>query len=237
MRNTLERTYGTRPLQNWNRCRELRLQYYRDIATAREQGKLLVGGSAGGLTVVAMGLGHIVWLGGETYGATVGADPAFSYPCLEATEAAGMGRDTCVYFRNYFGSMLLDKYYFGGVFPKPDFLLQSHICDVYSKWYQAVSNHLGVPFFGIDNRPGPWGEQRTERKIEYYASQLLDAIDWMEKVSRRKYDDEKFAKAVINEWEASRIWAEIVLLNQNPGATGPEVHAHPVSALDGAQGR
>ncbi|MBI4287372.1 MAG: 2-hydroxyacyl-CoA dehydratase [Chloroflexi bacterium] len=214
MKQVLDRRYQTRPLQNWNKCRELRLKYYQDVASARQQGKLLIGGSAGGLSILPSGLGNAVWFGGETYGATVGADPAFSYPCMEATEAAGLGRDTCVYFRNYFGSMLLDKYYFGGSFPKADFYVQSHSCDVHSKWYQAASEHFGVPFFGIDMPPGPWGEDRTEERVNYFAGQLLDAIDWMEKVSGRKYDDEKFARAVINEWESARLWAEICVLNQ-----------------------
>lgn len=214
MKQVLDRRYQTRPLQNWNKCRELRLQHYKEIATAREQGKLLVGGSAGGLSILPWGLGDSIWMGGETYGATIGADPAFSYPCLEATEAEGFGRDTCVYFRNYFGSMVLNKYYFGGSFPKPDFFIQSHICDVHSKWYQTASKYLGVPFFGIDQPPGPWGEQRAEDRIDYFSKQLLDGIEWMEKITGRKYDDEKFARAVINEWEAARLWAEISLLNQ-----------------------
>lgn len=218
MRQVAERKYQTRPLKNWNKCRELRLLHYKEIATAREEGKLLVGGSAGGLCVLTSGLGKVKWLGGETYGATIGADPTFSYPCLEATETEGFGRDTCVYFRNWFGSLLLDKYYFGGSFPKPDFFIQSHTCDVHSKWYQTASKYLGVPFFGIDMPPGPWGEQRTEERIKYFTAQLLDGIEWMEKVSGRKYDDEKFARAVINEWDAATYWAQICLLNQNTPA-------------------
>ena len=215
MKQILDHKYQTRPLQNWNKCRELRLQYYKDIMTTREQGKLLVGGSTGGLNILAYGIGDVVWFGGETYAATISTDPAFSYPCLEATEAEGLGRDSCVYFRTYFGSMLLNKYYFGGPFPKPDLLLQSHNCDVQGKMYQLVSEYLGVPLFCVDQPPGPWGEERTEERITYYTGQLLDAIDWLEKTSGRKFDDERFARAVINDWEASRIWAEICLLNQN----------------------
>ena len=215
MKQVLDRKYQTRPLQNWKKCRELRQQYYQEIATTREHGKLLVGGSAGGLSILPSGLGNVVWMGGETYGATVGADPSFSYPCLEATEAEGYGRDTCVYFRNYFGSLLLDKYYFGGSFPKADFYIQSHTCDVHCKWYQTVSEYVGVPFFGIDMPPGPWGDERAEERIKYLSNQFLDAIEWMQKISGREYDDEKLAKAVINSWDASVYWARTCFLNQN----------------------
>ena len=218
MKPALDRKYPTRPLQTWNKCKELRLQYYRDVASAREQGRLLVGGPTGGLSILPAGFRDVVWFGGETYGATAGADPAFSYPCVQATEAAGLGRDTCSYFRNYFGSMLLDKYYFGGAFPGADFYIQSHICDVHSKWYQAVSEHLGVPFYGVDMIPGPWGGKRTEERVDYFTGQLLDLIEWMERTTGRGYDDERFAAAVINEWEGARLWAEICCLNQTTPA-------------------
>ncbi|MBI4288035.1 MAG: 2-hydroxyacyl-CoA dehydratase [Chloroflexi bacterium] len=215
MKQLVDRRYETRPVENWNKCRELRQQYYKDVASAKEQGKLLIGGSTGGLNILAQGLKNIVWFGGETYAATVSADPAFCYPCLEATEAEGFGRDTCVYFRNYFGSMLLDKYYFGGPFPKPDLFLQSHICDVQGKSYQAISQYMGKPYFCVDQPPGPPDEKRTEERIKYYAGQLLDAIEWLEKTTGREYDDERFARAAANDWEASRLWAETCLLNQN----------------------
>ena len=215
MKQVLDQKYQTRPLQTWNKCRELRLQYYKDVANAHEQGKLLVGGSSGGLNILAAGMGDIVWFGGETYGATIGADPTFSNPCLEATEAEGFGRDACVYWRNYFGSMLLNKYYFGGPFPKPDLLLQHHNCDMQGKGYELLSKYMGVPVYCIDQPAGPWGEERTEQRIEYFAGQILDAIDWIEKNSGRKYDEERFARAVMNDWDACRIWAEICLVNQN----------------------
>ena len=215
IRQVLDRKYQTRPLKNWKKCRELRLQYYKEIASAREEGKILVGGSAGSLSILPLGLGNVRYMGGETYGATVGADPSFSYPCLEATETEGFGRDTCVYFRNYFGSLLLDKYYFGGSFPKADFYLQTHTCDVHAKFYQTVSEYVGVPFFGIDMPPGTWGDTRAEERIKYASNQFLDAIDWMQKITGQTFDDEKFTRAVINEWDAAAYWARISLLNQN----------------------
>ena len=217
MATTINR-YPTAPVSMWQKCKELRLQYYHGLTRAKEDGKLLIGGSAGGVSVIPSGLGDFIWFGGETYGGTMGADPEFSLPCLEATEAAGFGRDLCVYFRNYLGSMLLDRYYFGGSFPRPDFFIQSHICDTHSKWYQLMMDLQGVPFFGIDMPPGPWGEDRSADRVEYFAAQLMDCIEWMERVSGREFDDEKFITGVFNEYESARLWAEICLLNQNTPA-------------------
>ena len=39
------RRWKTKPLDCWQKGKELRLNYYRDVATARERGKLLVSGS------------------------------------------------------------------------------------------------------------------------------------------------------------------------------------------------
>src|SRR4030066_318287 len=59
-------------------------------------------------------------------------------------------RDMCAYTKNYIGSMLTNRFYFGGPFPKPTFCLQMHICDNHARWYQLVSEHYNVPFFSID---------------------------------------------------------------------------------------
>ena len=53
--------------------------------------------------------------------------------------------------RNYWGSILLDEYLWGGPFPKPDFLWQDHICCSHAKWYQVVSDLEGeIPHCSID---------------------------------------------------------------------------------------
>ena len=43
---------------------------------------------------------------------------------------------------------------------------------------------------------------------------MMDGIEWMEKVTGRKYDDEKLIRAVYNECRATSLWAEICTLNK-----------------------
>ena len=146
----VEHRYRTRAIECWQKAKELRLNHYKQIATAREEGKLVVTGGAETPEPLLAGLGGSVFLAGEPYGATIGHDTEFSQKCAEAAEARGFARDLCGYMRNFWGSMYLDRYYFGGPFPKPDFCFQLHFCDSHAKWFQVVAEHYGVPYFSLD---------------------------------------------------------------------------------------
>ena len=83
--------------------------------------------------------------------------------CMEATEKKGYARDLCSYMRNYWGSLLLDRYAFGGPFPKPDFIWQDHICCSHAKWYQVVTDiEPEIPYFCVDVSVGPYHELNAE---------------------------------------------------------------------------
>ncbi|NQT09685.1 MAG: 2-hydroxyacyl-CoA dehydratase, partial [Desulfobacteraceae bacterium] len=55
----------------------------------------------------------------------------------------------------------------------------------------------------------------TENVINYVSNQVLDYIEWAQKTTNRKFDDEAFIEGVINETRAFKIWTEIMELNQN----------------------
>ena len=114
--------YKTRPLETWNKAKEIRKNYYLDYAKAHERGGLRWAGGAWTFGAIPCGLGDDVWsITSEPYAASVAANKEFSMKCLEATERAGYARDLCSYMRNYWGSIILDEYVWGGPFPKPDF--------------------------------------------------------------------------------------------------------------------
>ncbi|MFQ5826486.1 MAG: benzoyl-CoA reductase, bzd-type, subunit O [Dehalococcoidia bacterium] len=209
--------YKTRPIESWKRAKELRLEHYKDVATAKEQGKLLVTGGTEGFVTLASGLGDYVYFGGEPYGASIAHDPPFAQECAEAAEAKGFARDMCAYMRNYWGSMFLDRFYFGGPFPRPDFSIQLHLCDSHAKWFQIVSEHFGMPLFGIEApaRGFTFDPGSDERRLEYLVGQLHDCIEWMEKTTGRKYDDEKLIHAIRNEFRSNQLWSQICTLNKN----------------------
>lgn len=212
--NELKR-YPTEPLRCWNKAKEIREKYYKDYAGAKERGGIRWAGGAWSFDAVPAGLGDDVYpLTSEPYGASIAWKKDFANRCQEATEKAGYARDLCSYMRNYWGSVILDEYAFGGPFPKPDFLWQDHICCSHAKWYQVVSDlEGGIPHYCVDVSVGPF-ETLNESRLDYVVGQLHDGIEWMEKVTGRKYDDEKLIKAVNNECRSTSLWAEICTLNK-----------------------
>lgn len=212
---TVEAKYKTKPLDCWKRAKELVLEHYMNIAKAKEQAKLLVSGCAASCLALPAGLGDFVFMGGEPYGAMVAHDPSFSIQAMEAAEARGYARDMCGYMRNYLGSMFLDKYYFtGGPWPKADFCFGRSFCDAgHASWYRAVHEYEGIPYFCYDEPQGFNWSGSAEQKMEYLAGQLFDGIEWMERVTGRKYDDEKLIEALKNFFRTEALWGEVCLLN------------------------
>jgi benzoyl-CoA reductase subunit B len=224
--------YPTEKLKSWNRAKELRLMYYQNYAEAHDKGGLRYGGGAWTFDAVPAGLGEDVYpITSEPYSASIAFDKELSLECLEASEKAGYARDLCAYMRNYWGSVLIDKYAFnydaegnfkpraagGGEtigFPKADFLWQDHICCSHAKWYQVISElEGGIPMFCVDNAVGPANEL-TDSKIKYVVDQLNDGIDWLQKVTKRDYNDELLYKAIVNHFRSTSSWARICELNK-----------------------
>ncbi|NIM89366.1 MAG: benzoyl-CoA reductase, bzd-type, subunit O [Candidatus Aminicenantes bacterium] len=208
--------YETESLKCWNKAKEIRNEYYHNYAKAHEQGGLRWAGGAWSFDAIPAGLGDDVYpLTGEPYAASVAWNKDFALKCHEAVEKAGFARDLCSYMRNYWGSIMLNEYVFGGEFPKPDFIWQDHICCSHSKWYQVVRDLEGgdIPYYSIDVSVGPYDEL-TENRLEYVVGQMLDGIDWLEAATGRKYDDEKLTKAVYNHCRSTSLWAEVCAYNK-----------------------
>lgn len=210
----IEQKYKTAPFKIWPKAKELRQDFYSRYARAKDEGKITTTGSIMSFRSVIAGIGDFIHLGGEPYGAAVGADPVMSQQFTEATESRGYARDLCGYMRNYLGSMFLNKYAFGGPFKKPSFVFHVHFCEHHGKWYQIVKENLDVPVKVIDFPVGPPDDGRQQSRVEYLYNQLQEAIPWLEKVTGRKYDDERLIQALKNQFLTESLWGEIMLLNR-----------------------
>lgn len=210
----MQNKYPTEPLKLWKKAKELREQYYMNYAKAKENGGLRWSGSAWALDALPAGLGEDVYsLTGEPYAAAVSHDRKFAKECMDAAESYGFARDLCSYMRIYWGGMHLDKYLFGGKFPKPDFIFQTQICCSHSKWYQHVSATEQVPQFYVDVGVGPYKDM-TDARLDYVVGQLNESIEFLEKSTGRQFNDELFIKAVKNEMRSTSRWADICALNK-----------------------
>jgi len=202
----IEDKYPTEKLKSWGKAKDIRMKFYQDYAEAHDKGGLRWAGGAWTFDAIPAGLGDDVYpITSEPYSATIAFDKELSMECMEATEVKGYPRDLCAYMRNYWGSIITDKFAFGykdgefaprfaGAkpigFPKPDFIWQDHICCSHAKWYQVVSDlEGGIPMYTVDNAVGP-SHELTESKIKYIVEQLKDGIKFLEKTTRREYDDE-----------------------------------------------
>ena len=207
--------YPTEQLKCWKKAKELREQYYINFAKAKEKGGIRWSGSAWALDAIPAGLGNDVYsLTGEPYGAAIAIDKKFNKECQDAAESYGFARDLCAYMRTYWGSIILNKYPFGGEFPKPDFNFQTQICCSHAKWYQAAAKlEHDTPTFFIDVSVGPYNEMTSER-LDYVTNQGLEAVEWLEKTTGRKFNDELFIEAVKNEMRSTSLWAAICCENK-----------------------
>ena len=209
--------YETRGLDCWARAKELRLKYYQDYKEAHDRGALRWEGGAWTFDAVPQALeGELHLLTEEPYGASVGADPKLQLKYQEVAEGKfGCAHDLCAYLRCFLGSIILDEYAFGGKWPKPDFIFQNHICCTHAKWLQVVDELEGgdVPYFCFDVGVGPYDKIR-ERQIQYVVDQLNDGIEFLEKHTGRKLDDEKLIRNVENTYDSCCYWAKTCMLNQ-----------------------
>ncbi|MFQ5498906.1 MAG: benzoyl-CoA reductase, bzd-type, subunit O [Candidatus Zixiibacteriota bacterium] len=205
--------YKTEPLQCWKKAKELRQKYYQDYSEAHNNNGIRWTGGAWAFDAIPAGLGRDVYnITGEPYGASIAFDKKLSKECMEAAEAKGWARDLCSYMRNYWGSMYLNKYAFGGEYPQPDFCFQDHICCSHGKWYQHVAEYKKIPYFCIDVSVGPYNEL-DENKLMFVVNQMHESIEWLEKITGRTYQDELLIEAVENEIRSTATWAEVCCLN------------------------
>ncbi len=197
--------YPTRPLESWTKMKELRTDHFWHIWKAHDKGDLVVMGQPT-LDAILAGFGNV---------ATPGYDPNFNrvlrdveqvQHLQEIMDAQGYGNELCHAMRMQLGGM------FEGTsirspsnkVIKPDFIFQWHMCSPLAKCAQIAGEHMGVPFFLVDSPPSTAPGWR-----EAFVSQLQEFIEWGEKLTGRRYDDEKLIEATKNEWESMVTFARM----------------------------
>jgi benzoyl-CoA reductase subunit B len=208
--------YKTKGLDCWGKAKELRARYYQDYKEAHDRGALRWEGGAWSFDAIPQALeGEVHGLTEEPYGASIGADPQLQVRYQEAAEGKwGCANDLCAYLRNYWGSIVLNEFAFGGPWPHADFIFQNHICCTHAKWLQVASEiDGGIPYFCFDVGAGPY-DKIGDRQIRYVVDQLHDGIEFLEKTTGRKLDDEKLIKNVQNTYDSCCYWSKACELNQ-----------------------
>lgn len=212
--------YKSAPLETYRWATEMRQRHFREVIRANEEGRLLVVGNMNAPKDLIAGIGDFVYMGGEPWAVAMSREGQkdLATPALEAVEKQGYARDMCAFTRYFLGSLLLGKTPFGP-FPRPAFVLSQNQCDSKGKWFQAVSEHLGLPHFCVEY--GVSGGDGTlllnETGIRYMVTQFSEFIDWLQRHTGRPYDDAKMIAAVSNMYRARCYWGEILQMQ----ATSP----------------
>lgn len=217
MTDTKKALYPTEPLKIWDEAKKLRSKIFNEYASAHADGKLRVFSSTSISPALACGFEGVQIMGLEPLLAQLGASQDFALHCLGASENYGYSRDMCAMSKLVWGSAIWDKFNLpdGTIlekWPKPDFMICTGLSGCHNKIIQFLGEYTETPFYLIDSpRFYPYNDDDT---IEFLTIQVLELIEWMEKLTKKKFNDELFIQGVYNQFRAFRLWTKIMLLNQ-----------------------
>lgn len=202
--------YPTRPIKCWEKSEELRKLHGRHMWEVQKKGGLLIHGMADFQGVLA-GMGDFAQTEFTPHFGALMKDPREAIKCHEATEAKGFSHDICSSMRCHLGALFLG---FGftnrqGESLRPDVVFQGVPCNSLPKTAQLYSEHWGLPYFTVDV---PWKDSPATRT--YLVDQLQELIEWLEKTTGRKHDDERLIHGVRNEWRCLALFARVLDLNR-----------------------
>jgi len=176
---------------------------YTDAMDAKKNGEM-IGWCASNFPVEipeTLGL-HVVYP--ENQAAAIAARGAGEKMCSIA-EADGFCNDVCAYARVNFAYAKIKSCPEQDV-PLPDFLLcSSNICNIMIKWYENLAVQLDIPMFMIDF---PYSNEFevTDDKLQYIEDQFWDVVHGLEKLTGKKWSDEKFKEVQEISGRSSRAW-------------------------------
>jgi benzoyl-CoA reductase/2-hydroxyglutaryl-CoA dehydratase subunit BcrC/BadD/HgdB len=75
------------------------------------------------------------------------------------------------------------------------------------KWYESIAKKLNIPLILIDIPFNPDYEV-SDAQVAYIKSQFIDAIKQLEKITGKKWDDDKFKEVMKVSNRTSRAWLE-----------------------------
>ena len=183
--------YETRPLQVWDKAKEMRAKWQKSIDTASSEKVLLAQGNA----FWSIGFPALRIIEDNPVGAMMAnKSDSFSRECRAAGEALGWGREICGYQLNCWGAMYLGRQMDGSKFPYRDMVIPfPDPCDQHTKRGQAPMDYSPIPRWQ-GNFPlytGPRDREREKAMIEDKVQNTLQQINDIERIYGQKFDDQK----------------------------------------------
>lgn len=155
----------------------------------------------------------------ESYAVTSGARHLGHDYCA-LTERNGYERHLCTYCRNHLGATIGE---INGIEPyeglaRPDFLLvANNSCVLITKWWEHLSDLLGIPMFNIDC-PVIVDGMDEKLAVAHVKNQCLDLIDYLQEFTGKKFDYDKLKEIVTNGRKSSENYRAMLNLNKHDPA-------------------
>ena len=210
------------------------LEYYKALADAHRDGKLVAS--------VSLGFPHeilyafdIIPMYPQNYSAMY---PTFgkTRETLNKVENKGWFSDICSHHKLGFGALLYDLQLKIGI-PKPDIAISSTSpCKSMAKFGEEISKFLNIPYFLLDI---PFAADSTfpSHHIQYVIDQYKDMIAFLEKVTGKTLNYKRFQEIEKLSVQALRLWREITDLSATVptpmDAFDAQVHMLPLMSLRG----
>jgi bcr-type benzoyl-CoA reductase subunit B len=143
----------------------------------------------------------------ENHGALCGAQKLGPALC-SAAEEHGYSQDLCSYARIDLGVHFSGRTPVGKL-PRPDLLFASNnICQTVAYWYKALSHYWKIPLILFDT---PFNfEEIKKGDIAYMVKQFEEMMPQLERISGRRYDEQRFLESLRNGRDTSLTWGEIL---------------------------
>jgi len=202
--------FETKPFSDevWTRMKGLRRERYKLSFEAQNKGGLCVTGFAWGYLPLLAGFGNF---GNPSPGtdftriAREGAGSEGLVKFVNLAEGRGLS-PVCGAIAAHLGQVYAGTSFGGSSGNKmmPDFVFQPQGCHAQYKGGQICADVLGLPMLIIESPP-----KNTTGSRKYLLSQLAEAIEWIEKRTKHRFDDERFIEATRFDIHSRVMWARV----------------------------
>lgn len=129
-----------------------------------------------------------------------------SMKMIERTEALGYSNDICGYARVNLGYLDAEGFCESLMMPLPDYVVcTNNICHQMLKWFENIAKIRNIPMLVFDI-PYNTEYEVTESRLTYMKEQIPEFIAELEKISGKKWDEEKFAEVMRISNECGEQW-------------------------------
>jgi benzoyl-CoA reductase subunit B len=207
--------YESKPLECWGKMKELRRWRFRNTWEARKRGELVIMGEHMGMRALWAGFGsdYYAVMSVSPYWTGAKRNPNEILRLLKYIDSKGYGRQVCGALKIHLAHLLMGESTKSpeGEIVIPDFIWQLNFCPQVSRLGYIASTQLNVPYLYVE----PLSGGDIEKARRYLVEQFHEAIEKAQKITGRKYDDEKLIEATKRDLQSFNLFSQVCELNKN----------------------